>query len=276
MVIDLVTRPLRLLAAGTSANRTNQTFSGSSSARASDGAGGDAADRAGEAILPECVDVAVVVGYRADRLGIHEPAERVAALCRTRPDRLIGFAGVDPLSNDLDESLAALKDLGLRGVAVAPADQGCRPTHDRFLHVLAWCGARTVPVLVSNPGLASPQSVLEFARPSLLDEALREMPTLTVILGDVGAAFADEALALATKHESVFIELSSVAGRSMALARLVCDAHERGLAHKLLFASGAPAATAEPNRTSRRPRCLWVMLLSLARASCRWCCPRCC
>lgn len=252
MVIDLVTRPLRRPAAGASANRTNPNPTGTSA----DHAAGGAAARAEAtlaAVLPECVDVAVVVGYRADRLGIHEPAERVAEVCRTRPDRLVGFAGIDPLANDLDESLAAIQELGLRGVAVAPADQGCRPTHDRFLRVLAWCGARGVPVLVSNPGLASPQSVLEFARPSLLDEALRDVATLkpgessglTIILGDVGVAFADEALAMATKHESVFIELSSVAARPMALARLVCEAHERGLAHKLLFASGAPAEPAQ-------------------------------
>ena len=83
-------------------------------------------------------------------------------------------------------------------------------------------------------------SVLEFARPSLLDEACRTILGLTLVLGDLGAAHLDESFLMLAKHERVFAEISGVVRRPWSLYTTLLSAFERGVAHKLLFASGYP------------------------------------
>jgi len=192
-----------------------------------------------------CVRAGVVLGYRSERMGVHEPAERIAAVVHSDPDRLVGFAGIDPMAPSATDDLARAVDLGLRGVAISPADQGCRPTHERCMDVLEWCAERGLPVSVSNPGLGRSESVLEFARPALLDEALREVPGLTVVLGDIGRGFLDEALLLCAKHESCFAEISTLVARPGMLYFALLAAHERGVIHKLVFGSGYPDESPE-------------------------------
>ena len=134
---------------------------------------------------------------------------------------------------------------GVVGVALAPADQGCRPTHERFVRVLEWCAEHGTPVFVNNPGLTRRESVMEFARPSLLDDALRGVEGLTIVLGDLGRVFLDEALILCTKHERCFAEISTLIRRPGALYGGLLAAHECQVAHKLLFGSGFPGERPE-------------------------------
>lgn len=187
-----------------------------------------------------CVDLAVLVGYRSDRLGIDVPSERVAAMVDAEPTRRIGFAGIDVTAPSVASDLRAVKDLGLSGVSIAPADQACRATDDRFKMALEWCAREGLPVLLANPGLHQRESVLEYARPSDFDEPLREIEGLRMVLGDVGRAFAGEALVLAAKHEHVFVELSTVAKHPWSLRRLLLEAKDLGVLDKLMFGSGYP------------------------------------
>lgn len=190
---------------------------------------------------PPCITV--IVGYRSGRLGVTVPNRLIADHVAADPEHRIGFGAIDPLAESLDADLASIADLGLAGLTIAPADQGCRPTHERCRYVLEWAASRCLPVLVSNPGLVDPRSIMEFARPSLFDEACRELPALRLILGDIGRAWLDEALLLCARHERAFAEISTVITRPAALETAITDAHDRGVAHKLFLASGSPAAT---------------------------------
>ena len=118
------------------------------------------------------------------------------------------------------------------------------------MRALQWCANAGMPVLISNPGLLTPQSELEYARPSHFDEALRTMPKLRLVFGDLGRAFSEEALAMIAKHPGAFAEISTLAGRVGGLHRTLLDAYERGVMHKLLFGSGFPSET--PQRAIER------------------------
>lgn len=204
----------------------------------------DASPEAHRAAM-RCVDAAIIVGYRADRLSMHTPSEGVAGVVNEDPDRRLGLAGVDPLSASALDDIDQAVELGLVGVTIAPADQGCRATHDRCLAVLERCALRRLPVLAANPMINHPESVLEFARPASLDEAVRQTPGLTLILGDLGHGWVDEGLLLVAKHERVFAEISGLIRRPWALYDALLTAHERGLTEKLLFGSGFPELTPE-------------------------------
>lgn len=193
----------------------------------------------------KCVDAAIILGYRCDRYSIHVPMEAVAAAVHEDPDSRLGIAGIDPLSPGVFDDLDQAVDLGLVGVTIAPADQGCRLTHDRSLAVLERCAARKLPVVIANPMIAHRQSAMEFARPSAMDEAFAQAPGLTVILGDLGHGWVDETLLLVQKHERVFAEISGLVRRPWALYMALLEAYERGVMDKLLFGSGFPECAPE-------------------------------
>ncbi len=209
--------------------------------------GSDPTEPSSEAHLEAmaCVDVAVVVGYRCDRIGRAIPTTALAEQVRQFPERRLAFAGVDPSAPDAAEQIDEAAAHDFAGVTIAPADQACRPTDDRCLALLESAAERRLPVLVANPMLASASSMLEYASPALLDEAARSIPNLTLILGDLAAGWLDETLLMVGKHDRVYAEISGVVARPGALYTLLLSAHERGLMHKLLFGSGFPAETPE-------------------------------
>lgn len=188
----------------------------------------------------EGLGVSFVVGYRADRMGARVPVERVAAWVKEAPGARVGFAGIDPLSGTVIADLERAAELGLAGVTVAPADAGCRPTHEACRLMLEWCASRGIPVLVSNPGLGRPASVLEYADPALFDEALREIRGLRVVFEDLGRAYTESALAMIAKHAGAFATMSALVGKPGGLYQTLLAAYERGVMAKALFGSGFP------------------------------------
>ncbi len=193
----------------------------------------------------QILQTAALTGWRIDRLGVQVAAENIARWVNDAPAHRVGFAGIDPTSDTALDDIDTAQELGMVGLTVAPADCGVRPTDDRFLMVADRAAQRGMPILVANPCLTAPQSVLEFARPLLLDEACRALPTLSLVLGDLGGGFTEEAYALCAKHPRVFAELSGVITKPWHLYTTMLAAFERGVTDKLLFASGFPNETPE-------------------------------
>ncbi|MCA9311443.1 MAG: amidohydrolase family protein [Phycisphaerales bacterium] len=196
------------------------------------------------------MDVSVLHGYASIRLGIEIPAAEVAGEVSRLGGMAVGFAGIDPLSPDLPSVLDSVVRHGMSGVTVSPADQGCRPTHDRCMEVLGWCAERGLPVMVSNPRVLESGSVLDYLHPVLFDEVLRELPRLKVVFADLGTAFLEEALLVVSKHAGAYAEISTLAGRTVHLHHGLLAAHERGVMSKLFFGSGWPAR--EPSEVVQR------------------------
>ena len=192
-----------------------------------------------------CIDIAVIAGETQPPPGVVDPIADLAACVAQDPERRIAFAGVNPLAPEALEALDRVREFGLHGVTISPADQGYRPTHDDCLALLERCLDARLPVLVANPRLHLPESVLEFARPVLLDEVMRQLPGLTMIVGDVGHGWLDETLTLVGKHERCYVEISGVVRRPLSLYGTLMSAFERGMLRKMLFGSGYPDETPE-------------------------------
>lgn|GEM_PF-3554532 len=188
----------------------------------------------------QCVDASVVVGERCDRLGHHITAETVADFVNQEPTRRIGFAAIDATADTIAEDIDQAAELGCSGLTLAPADQAVRPTDDRCMQTLELAAARHLPVLIANPLLpSSPQSVLEYARPSHLDEAARSIDNLCLIFGDCNV-FQDETFLMLTRHERCFAEISAVAPTTWSLRQTLIHAYERHAIDKLFLGSGFP------------------------------------
>lgn len=195
---------------------------------------------AGYESATQCVDAAVVVGERCDRLGHHITAETVADFVNQEPTRRVGFAAIDATADSVAEDIDRAVELGCSGIALAPADQGVRPTDDRCLRTLELAADKQLPVLVANPLLTTdPRSVAEFARPTLLDDAARSIDGLFMILGDLHV-FQDEALLMIARHDNCFAEISAVAATTWSLRQTLINAYERNAIDKLFLGSGYP------------------------------------
>ena len=192
-----------------------------------------------------CIDRALVLGVRSERLGIEIPAAQVADFCAELPEARIPFAAIDPLADSLADDLAEVGERNITGITIAPADTGTRPTHDRFVQVLDWCARNSRPIHISNPFLEHPRSIMDFARHALLDEPLADFPDLRIVISDLGLVPIEETLLLLTKHDHIYAECSRIATRPWLLRHTLTCAYEREVTSRLLIGSGFPFAMPE-------------------------------
>lgn len=191
------------------------------------------------------VSKAVVRGFESRLLGAHIPAERVAQWCAQGEGRLIGAAGIDPTVGQGAKRVEEAVTFGLRAVAVSPAAAGFDPGQWHALKLFEACEAHGLPVLCEGmEGVwgQAPSAWMEMARPFLWDKVLRRFPRLRLCLGGIGRPWVEETLTLAAKHEHAYADLSGLISRPAILKRAIISAEERGIAGKVLFASGYPFA----------------------------------
>ena len=137
----------------------------------------------------------------------------IAALVAQEPERMVGFASVNPAyagpAAAVDELERAVVDLGLSGLKLYPMYQHWSPA-DRDLAFPVYAKADTlgIPVMFHQAGSTRIDARLELGRPALLDDVGREFRDLTVIIAHCGIPWVDEALMLLTKHPNFYAELS--------------------------------------------------------------------
>lgn len=137
----------------------------------------------------------------------------IAGCVALAPDKLIGFASVNPaykgVGHAVEELERAVKELGLSGVKLYPMYQHWSPM-DRELAFPVFAKAEDlgIPVMVHQAGSTRIDARMEFARPAMLDDIGREFRDLTVILAHCGIPWIDEAMFMLTKHPNFYTDLS--------------------------------------------------------------------
>jgi predicted TIM-barrel fold metal-dependent hydrolase len=196
-----------------------------------------------QASLP--ADHAIVLGFKSRLLRAEVPNDYVATYVRRHPDKLIGFAGIDPTSRRCQEDLArSAEELGLRGIVLSPGKQGFHPADTRAMEVYAEAERRQMPILFHSGGHLSEASRLEFARPALLDEVARAFPKLRIVISQMGHPFYEETSVLLAKHPRLYADVGGVTRRPWQAYNALIFAHEHGVMPKLLFASDFPYGNA--------------------------------
>ncbi len=204
-------------------------------------ASGDAHDRA-----MDCVDIAIVSGFKSLYLNAHIPAESVASFVGKAPRRRLGFAGIDPMSQTPIDDLHHAVSLGLVGITIAPAAQNYHPTHSTAMPIYEECQKLGLPILIKlSTHLTVPATILEYARPSAFDEVARSFPNLKILLGQFGSPWHDETMLLIAKHANVYTNLAGIVSKPWSLYNLLVKAAEYGVMDKILFASNFPHETPE-------------------------------
>jgi len=188
------------------------------------------------------VDATVVLGFKSHYLGAEIPNDTVAAYVQSHPDRLLGCAGIDPSvpGEALEEIDRAGDDLGMKGIALAPAAQDLHPCDSRAEFIYERAAERQMPVFF-HPGIhiAKPCK-LAYAQPVLLDEVARNYPTLKIVVAHLGYPWINETLVLLAKHDNVFSDISWLLHQPLQVYQALLSAHQYGVIDKLLFGSGFP------------------------------------
>ncbi|MGP0059475.1 MAG: amidohydrolase family protein [Beijerinckiaceae bacterium] len=136
--------------------------------------------------------------------------DEVADFVAEAQGRLIGVGCVDiarPV-NAVREIRRAVETLGFKAIRVLPWLWQIPPTDRLFYPVYATCCELNVP-FCTQIGHTGPLMPSEPGRPIYLDRVALDFPELVIVAGHIGYPWTDEAIAVATKHENVFIDTSA-------------------------------------------------------------------
>ena len=188
------------------------------------------------------VDLMLISAWQApgrDMIGNDE----VAGFVAEAPGRLAGVGSVD-----ISKPVAAAKEvrrcareLGFKGIRVLPWLCEAPPTDRRFYPVYLACVEEGVP-FCTQIGHTGPLMPSEVGRPIYLDQVALDFPELVIVAGHIGYPWTEEAIAVATKHENVYIDTSAYTAKRypLALVRFMAG-HGRD---KVLFGTNYPMITA--------------------------------
>jgi predicted TIM-barrel fold metal-dependent hydrolase len=191
------------------------------------------------------VDKSIVLGFKSRYLHAEIPNRFVADYVSRAPQKLIGFAGIDPTeASAVAEVRTAKNDLRLRGVTVSPANQDFHPSDSRAMDVYGEAERLEMPILIHPSGQLTEQSKLEFGRPYLFDEVARACPKLRMVIAQLGQPWVDETICMLAKHPHVYADVSGLLGRPWQAYNALVSAYQHGVIDKLLFGSDFPYTSA--------------------------------
>lgn len=170
--------------------------------------------------------------------------DEVAGFVAQFPDRLLGIGSVD-ISRPI-EAVAEVKrcvnELGFKGIRVLPWLWELPPTDRLFYPVYVACCELGVP-FCTQIGHTGPLMSSEVGRPIYLDRVALDFPELTIAAGHIGYPWTDEAIAVATKHENVYIDTSAYTVKRYP-TQLVTYMKSNGR-KKVMFGTNYPMITPE-------------------------------
>lgn len=173
-----------------------------------------------EAGVEHSLLIAVRAGDRRMKGSIEIPYDQVAAYCRAAPARFSGLAGVDPFRGmeQLRDLEAAVKEHGFVGAHAYPHWFSLPPDAAQWYPIYAKCCELDIPIMMQvGQNLIYQKDVRlpSVARPILLDRIAIDFPELRLIGIHVGIPWAEEMIAMAWKHENVFIGIDAYAPRHL-------------------------------------------------------------
>jgi len=177
------------------------------------------------------IDRAVVMTYR-DAPGPEERViEYIADAVRRYPDRLIGYARMNPRYGDQAVELfdRAIREYGMRGLKLHPVSYVMHPASEPTLALIRHAASLGVPTLFHCGDE-------EFTLPLQVAEAAEAVPEANIILGHMGGYFhVRDAIRVAKRLPNLILETSA-----MPYPQMIKEAVETIGVERVLFASDGP------------------------------------
>jgi predicted TIM-barrel fold metal-dependent hydrolase len=199
------------------------------------------------------VDRAIVLAFDAPRVGVEVPNEYVAAYVAQHPEKLIGFASVDPHRDGASDLLEhAITRMGLRGLKIAPIYQHFDPWSSEAYALYEAADALGIPIVWHQGTTFVRDAPLIHARPILLDEIARRFPDLKMWVAHLGHPWCDELIVVVRKHPNLYADMSALTPRPLQLYLALASAVQYNVADKIFFGSDYPFTTVEASLAGLR------------------------
>ncbi len=179
--------------------------------------------------------------YAVDAPIVYASNDYVSHCCSLFPDRLIGFASVDPNAGEaaLVELERAVCGLGLKGLKLHPPLQHFFPNDQKVFPIYELAAKLNIPV-VFHVGTTpfGPLCRLSHADPILIDDVASEFPNLRIMLTHLGTLWHCEAFMVVEKNPNVFIDTAAYVSEIPQI--LTPELITRVGAHKIIFGTDYP------------------------------------
>ncbi|WP_046300463.1 amidohydrolase family protein [Mycobacterium sp. UM_Kg27] len=170
--------------------------------------------------------------------------DEVAGWVVAHPNRFAGLATVD-----LDRPMEAVRELrrrvrddGFVGLRVVPWLWNAPPTDRRYYPLYVECVELGVP-FCTQVGHTGPLRPSETGRPiPYIDQVALDFPELAIVCGHVGYPWTEEMVAVARKHENVYIDTSAYTTKRLP-DELIRFMRTRTGQRKVLFGTNYPMIT---------------------------------
>jgi len=187
------------------------------------------------------VEIGILAAWHSPRDGALISNEEVAGWVDRYPDRFRALAAVD-----LDKPMPAVRELrrrvendGFIGLRIVPWLWGAPPTDRRYYPMFAACVELEVP-FCTQVGHTGPLRPSETGRPiPYIDQVAIDFPELTIVCGHVGYPWTEEMVAVARKHENVYIDTSAYTSKRLP-SELIEYMKTRSGRHKVMFGTNYP------------------------------------
>ena len=166
------------------------------------------------------IERSLLIAVRAGDLNVRGsfeiPYARVAQVCVAHPNRFSGLAGIDPFRGmqGLRELESAVHDYGFVGAHLYPHWFGLAPDHAKYYPYYAKCCELDIPIMMQvgqNLIYSRERRLPSVARPICLDQVAIDFPDLKLLGIHIGVPWTDEMIAMAWKHENVYIGVDAYA-----------------------------------------------------------------
>jgi predicted TIM-barrel fold metal-dependent hydrolase len=186
------------------------------------------------------VQVGVVPGRISPVLGTIE-ADDIAAIVARRPDRLMGYAGIDPVNRR--KATGAIDDavkMGMKGVVIEPG-LSSNPMHlddARMYPLYSHCEDLKLPVLFMAGGNAGPD--VTYTSPEHIDRVARDFPDLKIISGHGNWPWAAQIIHVCYRRPNIWLSPDMYIFGGMPGAQDYVNAANGFMAERFLFATAYP------------------------------------
>lgn len=160
------------------------------------------------------IEKGFLVAAKSGRVGLpgsyHMPPEVVARAIERYPDRFHGLLGIDPYQGmkGVRALEDAVKHMGFIGAHLYPHWYELPPHHAKYYPFYTKCCELDIPVQIQvgqSLIYSKDQPCRSVGRPIYLDDIACDLPELKLVGSHVGIPWTDEMIAMAWKHENVFI-----------------------------------------------------------------------
>ena len=179
------------------------------------------------------IDKAVVMTYvdAPGSFGDYNPLQYVQDAFEKYPDRLIGYARLNPLEGDKSKDLLreCISERGFMGLKLHPYGYRSLPEGKTTVELIKVAAQLNAPTLFH---CADEECTL----PIQVARAAAAVPNAAIIMGHMGGYFhVDSAIRMAKKYENIYLETSA-----MPYPYKIYEAVEAIGAERVLFASDGP------------------------------------